>query len=363
MSGRPWAGAGPPLITALGSAHPPASSQTELWERFFFGHFAGSRTARSAFAAAGVRRRAAVVSPLEEDLSAASTGERMTRYAREAPRLGKEAVSSALADAGIAAAELGLLAVVSCTGYVTPGIDVSLAADLGLAPEAQRILVGHVGCHAALPALELVRDFVAVRGKPAVLCCVELTSLHLQPAGRDAEQAVVHALFADAAVAAVVAPPPAGGFEVLDVAATTVPATSELMTWQVTDLGFRMHLSRRVPDVVAESLAPLVDGLLGAHRLGRADVAGWAVHPGGRRVLELAGERLGLTEEALAPSLGVLSDRGNCSSASVLLVLESILASRQIDGGDYVVMLAFGPGLSCYAALLRRSGMRHSGGR
>jgi alkylresorcinol/alkylpyrone synthase len=129
--------------------------------------------------------------------------------------------------------------------------------------------------------------------------------------------------------------------------------TAEYMTWDVTDLGFRMGLSPRVPAVLARHVAGVVDELLAAHGLDRADVGGWAVHPGGRRILEVVQRRLDLPEDALDHSYGVLRDHGNCSSATVLLVLERMRAAGDVAPGGHLVALAFGPGLTLYATLLR----------
>jgi predicted naringenin-chalcone synthase len=140
---------------------------------------------------------------------------------------------------------------------------------------------------------------------------------------------------------------------VVDVVARTDVSTSELMTWDVTDLGFRMGLSPKVPDVLAQHVLGVVTGLLGRNGLAVEDVAGWAVHPGGRRILEVAQERLSLPDAALRASYDVLRDYGNCSSATVLLVLEQLRHSQPLAPGDPVVAMAFGPGLTLYATLLR----------
>jgi predicted naringenin-chalcone synthase len=108
----------------------------------------------------------------------------MRRYLAEGLPLGKEAVGAALVDAGLRADEVGLLAVISCTGYATPGLDIHVAADLGMAADVQRLIVGHMGCYAAIPGLGAVADYVVARGRPAVALCLELTSLHLQPPTR-----------------------------------------------------------------------------------------------------------------------------------------------------------------------------------
>src|SRR5205085_7012292 len=125
-------------------------------------------------------------------------------------------------------------------------------------PRTQRLFVGHMGCYAALPGLGAVTDFVAARGQPALLLCLELTSLHLQPPTRDPQQIVAHALFSDAAAAVAVRPAGAPGYVLREVTAVTDTATAAHMTWDVTDLGFRMGLSPRVPEVLAEHVGALV---------------------------------------------------------------------------------------------------------
>ncbi len=115
-------------------------------------------------------------------------------------------MSSALGRARVAASDVGMLVVCSCTGYVTPGLDILLARDLGLPADARRVFVGHMGCYAALPGIGVAADYVALNGRPAVLLCVELASLHVQPATADPQQVVAHALFSDAAAAVVLTP-------------------------------------------------------------------------------------------------------------------------------------------------------------
>ncbi len=338
-------------ITAMAHAVPPARSQGQLWDQFFSRHYAETRWARRVFFSAGVGHRHPAVDPTIEDISGWSTGARMDRYLTEALPLGKSAVNAALEEAGLDAGDVGLFAVASCTGYATPGVDIHLARDVGMDAETQRLLIGHMGCYAALPALGAVSDYVVARHRPAVLLCVELASLHLQP-DADMEQIVAHSLFSDAA-AAVVVEPAGPGLGVLDVMARTEPATAGEMTWDITDRGFRMHLSRHVPDVLARHVRPMVDALLARAGTRIEDVAGWAIHPGGPRILDVVADRLGLDEAAMAESRQVLADYGNCSSATVLLVVEQLRRRRTLAPGASVVALAFGPGLTLYATLFR----------
>ncbi len=342
-------------LTGLGTSFPgPAIEQSAIWDGYFAERTGHDAVARRIFGAAGVARRHAAVNPLAEDVSGWTTGERMRRWAVESVPLGKDATAAALADAGLPASELGLLTVVSCTGYVTPGLDIRVAADLGLAQDAQRLSVGHMGCYAAIPGLGAAADFVVARGRPAAMLCCELTSLHVQPEDGDRGQVVSHALFGDAAAAVVLRPDPVeGALEVLDVAAVTDPATSGHMTWEVTDLGFRMGLSPEVPDVLSRHVGPAVTGLLERNGLEVGDIDAWAVHPGGPRILDVVSARLGLAPEATAASRAVLANRGNCSSTTVILVLDALRSAGLPRPGRTAVALAFGPGLTLYAALLR----------
>jgi len=339
------------VVAGIGVAHPPALAQDELWKGFFSSHYSGVQRALASrlFSNSGVVTRHGAVNPLIEDVSGWSTQRRMQRYLTEALPLGKAAVSDALAAAALPAAEVGLFAVCSCTGYVTPGLDILLARDLGMAADTQRLFIGHMGCYAALPGLGVAGDFVRARGRPAVLLCLELTSLHVQPPTADAEQIVAHALFSDAAAAAVLLPR-SGGYELKDVVSVTDVAKADHMTWDVTDLGFRMGLSQHVPDVLDVHVGPLVDELLSRHGLVLSDVDGWAIHPGGPRILDVVQSRLGLTDADLAASRQLLAEHGNCSSPTVLMILEALRASAP----RHVVALAFGPGLTLYAALFGR---------
>jgi predicted naringenin-chalcone synthase len=335
------------VLTGAGAALPAALDQDAMWEGFFARHYDGVRAARRIFAGSGVRTRHAVANPMDEDISRWGTGARMARYIQEALPLGKQAVAGALDDAGLSPGAVGLFAVATCTGYATPGLDIRLASDLGMPVGLQRLLVGHMGCYAAIPGLSAVSDFVAARSRPAVLLCCELTSLHVQPAQPDLEQVVAHALFSDAAAAVVVEPGAGRGRRLAGIVARTDASTADHMTWDVTDLGFRMGLSPRVPDVLARHVGEAVDELLAGAGLRSEDVAGWAVHPGGPRILDVVRDQLGLAEEQIGASRRVLAEHGNCSSATVLLVLQEL---ADVDGP--VVAMAFGPGLTLYAALL-----------
>src|SRR5262245_42529710 len=207
------------VIAGIGVAYPAVMRQDELWDGFFVRHFGGRQRplAQPIFANPGVTIRHGAVNPLVEDASAWTTTQRMRRYVAESLPLGKDAAATALATAGVPAHEVGLFVVCSCTGYATPGLDILLARDLDMAPDTQRLFVGHMGCYAALPGLAAATDFVVARHRAAMLLCAELTSLHIQPPTADPQQIVAHALFSDGAAAVVLLPGSKPGYSVREV--------------------------------------------------------------------------------------------------------------------------------------------------
>jgi predicted naringenin-chalcone synthase len=352
-------------LQSLGSAVPErVYKQADIVESFF-GKLPGWQPEwAEVFLASGVERRASVIDVHDFYASQPSTAERMRTFTPAALRLGAEAARRALQRGGLdAAAQVGDLVVVSCTGYAGPGLDVHLAADLGLGQGTRRLALGHMGCYAALPALRTASALVAASGQRALIVSVELCSLHLQPA-TSRQDVVSQALFGDGAAAALIAPGDPGrsgaggsaaltGLEVVAARTATLPGSQGRMGWLIGDDGFHMSLSPRVPALVDRGLGALVEQLLGPHGLAPADVAHWAVHPGGPEILERVQRRLRLSDAQLAPSREVLADGGNRSSATVLFILESMLGSGELQPGQWLVTLGFGTGLTLEALLLR----------
>jgi predicted naringenin-chalcone synthase len=339
-------------IQALGTAMPDyVFKQAEIVEGFFAQQPGWDPDWAEVFAASGVERRASVIDP-SYYAQPRTTADRMRVFAPAARRLGAEAAGRALDRAGPgAAAEVGDLLAVSCTGYSGPGLDVHLADELGLGERVQRLAIGHMGCYAALPALRTAAALSTASGRRALVTCVELCTLHVQPA-RSREEAVYQALFGDGAAAAVVGPSGPGPAIVAS-STVTVPHSEERMGWLVEDDGFHMWLSPRVPALVERGVGRLVDDLLGPHGLTPADVANWAVHPGGPEIVDRVQRRLDLSDAQLARSREVLADGGNRSSATVLFILELLLGTGEVEPGQWLVALAFGTGLTLEALLLR----------
>ena len=265
------------------------------------------------------------------------TSARMALYAEAAPRLALEAI------AGLGAlGEISHLVVASCTGFVAPGIDQLIAAALGLPGSVERTLIGFMGCYAAVAALRTAHHIVRSTPEARVLVVtVELSSLHLQPEDR-IEPLLSMLQFGDGAAAAIVTGE-ASGLAMERFFAATLPDSDALIRWTIGDQGFAMHLSGEVPGRIARALgdAEFVDTLTDCHD--PIEVDAWAVHAGGRSILDAVESGLGLGQGALAESREVLAANGNMSSATLMFVLAAMLEREAIAQG---VAIAFGPGLA-----------------
>lgn len=277
-----------------------------------------------------------------------TTAQRMGVYAEQAPILAARAVA-ALADQ-VAIDGITHLVVASCTGFTAPGIDQILMRTLGLSPSVERLMVGYMGCYAAIVALRSARHIVRSEPDARVLViCVELSSLHLQDDGR-VEPLLAMLQFGDGAAATLVTGAPDGiarGIALGQPFAMTVPDTADLIRWDLGDHGFAMHLSGEVPGAIAQALAGTISLPVPAD-----GVDLWAVHAGGRSILDAVARALDLPGSALDHSRAVLRAFGNMSSATLMFVLARILTGEQSGQG---IAMAFGPGLAAEGLAFHRA--------
>ena len=265
-----------------------------------------------------------------------TTAARMALYAEHAPALALQAIGGLNQDLS----SVTHLVVASCTGFVAPGVDQIIARQLGLSPSVERLLVGFMGCYAAVTALRSAAHIVRSQPDARVLVVtVELSSLHLNRTG-SIESLLAMLQFGDGAAAALVCAD-GPGLSVEAPFATTLPDSEDLIRWDIGDNGFEMHLSGQVPGRIADALRDpnLVTTLAGG---APADVDAWAVHAGGRSILDAVEQGLSLAPDALSESRQVLLEGGNMSSATLMFVLARMM-SRPVSRG---VALAFGPGLA-----------------
>ncbi|MEQ8316974.1 MAG: type III polyketide synthase [Phycisphaerales bacterium] len=282
--------------------------------------------------------------------SVPDTAHRMRSFHVLAPPIAHEACTQAIQRSVIDAREVTHLVTASCTGLASPGVDISLIGSLGLDTTVQRVNIGFMGCHAALNALRTARAIaLAEPGARVLVCCVELCSLHIQASQQDG-CSVADALFADGAAACVVAGGGGGSAPSLRrTASILLPDSLGAMGWRIGEAGFTMTLSPAVPDILSRSVCEWVDGLLATEGLQRADIAAWAIHPGGPRVLASVADALGLDDGATRASGDVLRRHGNMSSATILFIIAKLLEEHE---GGPLLALAFGPGLTGEALLM-----------
>lgn len=282
------------------------------------------------------------------------TAQRMAAYEEQAVPLAEAAARQAL-QAVFQPDEVTHLIAVTCTGFFAPGPELALVERLGLRREVRRLQIGFMGCHAALQGLQTA-DAICRSDAQAVvlLVCVELCTLHFRRTPTE-ENLVVNSLFADGAAAAVLSAPgrrQGRGLCALEgFASYVVPHTPELLSWRIGDQGFRMGLDTGAPKAVGRAVPAFVEGLLAAGGWERAQVDFWAVHPGGRAILEAVERALVLPGGALEPARAVLREYGNMSSPTLFFVLDRILAQGTPGRG---VALSFGPGLSLEGMRWRR---------
>ncbi|HET7781531.1 MULTISPECIES: type III polyketide synthase [Micrococcaceae] len=284
-------------------------------------------------------------------------------FGREATKLFVEAARSAVN----ACPELNLLDIthlvtVSCTGFFNPGPDYKIVRELGLDPAVQRYHLGFMGCYAAFPALRAAKLFCEADPNAVVLVvCAELCSLHVRTSN-DPDTIMGSALFADGAAAAVVTARQGAedhALMQLDHFETVLtPVGEDSMAWNIGDHGFEMVLGNYVPHIIDDhivgALAPLLAREPELAALPYSSIRHWAIHPGGRSILDKVESRLGLTQEQLVPAREVLRNYGNMSSATVLFVIKHILEQDPEPGDERICSMAFGPGLTVETAVFTK---------
>ena len=288
------------------------------------------------------------------------TGERNALYAaasRElAVKLARKTIQSAT---DFAKEDITHIIFASCTGFANPGPDYHIIRELGLSHRVQRYTVGFMGCYAAFPALRMAAQFCEADPKAVVLVmCLELCSLHLQISDKP-DSILANSLFGDGAAAAIVSAreprPGRPAYRVCDFTSSLIPSGEADMAWEIGNNGFNMVLSSYVPDIIGTNIRQMLDDTLRSKGMALDDITEWAVHPGGRAILDRVEESLALDRQALNASRMILRDYGNMSSATVMFVLKELLESAETEDALTGAM-AFGPGLTVETAVFERIG-------
>ncbi|NOK59469.1 MAG: type III polyketide synthase [Chloroflexi bacterium AL-W] len=362
----------PPAILSIGTAVPPyrveQAAVGQWMSEAFNNDRAMTRWIRSLYKLSGVETRYTCLPdglrPPEESRFAPgrdphdtpSTAERMEVYKRESVQVGKEAAYEAITNYSEISGDniatvtdsITHLLTVSCTGFFAPGLDQMIARQLNLQPSVERTIIGFMGCAAAFNALRLANQIVQAQPSARVLIvCVELCTLHIQPSKKRADL-VSAAIFADGGGACLVGIPEAGQSDIFELGGfytELTPETESFMVWDIGNNGFTLHLASDIPGSLGQVAPRALQELF--HN-DPPDLQFWAIHPGGRAIVDHLTDIFALAPDQIAPSRTVLRDYGNVSSPTILFVLQEYRKRlRQYPVGSRVdgVAMAFGPGL------------------
>ena len=277
------------------------------------------------------------------------TSARMRRYAKEAPELALGAIERLREQVSLDG--ITHLVVASCTGFVAPGIDQIIARRLGL-DNVERTLVGFMGCYAAVCALRTAHHIARSQPGARVLAVtIELCTIHLQET-QALEQLLAMLQFSDGAGAALVTSEP-GGFEMSHLFSLALEDSAELIQWNIGDTGFEMTLSGEVPGRIQHALEKEEVRSVLYNGWGAYEIDSWAVHAGGRSILDAVERGLELPQGGLFASRDILARYGNMSSSTLMFVLSELIGRPDVRKG---VALAFGPGLAAEGFHFERAG-------
>lgn len=304
------------------------------------------------------RRTSLLVDPLEdgyrhllrepaEMVKALSLGEQTARYLDAAPELAAAAAERAIVEAGDRRETIGLMVVSSCTGFILPGLDAHLVPRLGLRPDVWRLPMAQLGCAGGAGGLARAADWARTHpGQQALVVAVELPSLTFRPGDHSLDNLLSALVFGDGAGAVVLEAERgggAGGLRVGGVRSVLVPDSVNALGYDLADDGYRVILSRRLPDLLATTLPALVDDFCGVGVAPILDAV--ALHPGGRAIVDAVQSSLGLRDGQLAATRTAMRTTGNTSSAAIFFVLEELAGSLPSRSGHGLI-LGLGPGLT-----------------
>jgi 3,5-dihydroxyphenylacetyl-CoA synthase len=285
-----------------------------------------------------------------------TSGQLNERYLSGAVKTGCRAILDCLESAGRTVQDVDFLAVCTCTGYVCPDIGSRLIAHMAFRQNVQRASVVGLGCAAALPTLQRATDFVRANpGRQALVLAVEICSACYY-VDNSLETVVGNAICADGAAAFLLSSEQQtdpGYPEIIDFETFLDTEHIEEVGLQHRDGKLRIVLGVSIQHLAGPMIETALQHLLRRHGLSQADIRFWAVHPGGRKVIDNVQRHFGITDDQLRFSRVVLRNYGNMSSPTVMFVLNEVVRNGDPRPGDWGVMIALGPGMAAEVALLR----------
>lgn len=344
-----------PQIVSVGTAIPPYTLQQEEIKKFVAALFQAKLDHLERLLPVfenGLIKVRHLSRPLAWYLESHSFAEANKAYEETALTLAEEAATKAIVKAGIRSDEIGMVIYISSTGITTPTIDAKVIQRLGLASHTIRVPVWGLGCAGGVSGLARAAELAkTLNGKAVLLIAVELCSLTFQRNDYSKANLIGTSLFGDGAAAALIADS-GGGPTVCGSYSTLFPDTEDVMGWDIAESGLKVRFSRDIPSIVRRYLPELIGKACNKWDLDINSIHHYVVHPGGAKVLTAYADSLKLADNKLDHAYRVLASYGNMSSASVLFVLKSFLASTP-PTGQYGLMLALGPGFSAEQVLFK----------
>ena len=340
------------ILSFMQEAYQDADASRKLKVLF---HHSGINTRHSSISdfAGGER----ILFPVTRELP--DVAERMNVFKQNALPLAVKAVEKAFDSIQTSVRDFGIthLITVTCTGLYAPGIDADLMHALDLPADTFRTSLNFLGCNAAFPALKIADSIVKSDTDARVLVvCVELCTLHFQPKS-NSDNLLSNTIFGDGAAAVIMVSDQLAtsrnlkGFTLTGFCPLLLKRGKDLMGWNITPVNFEMILDAGIPEFLGEELEQLMELVSAKLDITQATIQHWAVHPGGKKILETIQRKLLMTNNELSCSFDVLRNYGNMSSPTILFVLNEVFNKKPKDG-ENVLAIGFGPGISIETASL-----------
>ncbi len=362
------------MLIDISTANPPFKvtqnrAADELKKRMT-GRPAVSRMIDAASAHSGIDSRFIVVPDADETRSEKfysnngvfikpDTKTRMSEYEKWSKNLARQAVENLLKENDFDPSRINKLVTISCTGFFAPGLDYFLINEFKLPMSVKRTNIGFMGCAASIIGFNSVLESmnsISETESNSLLVSVELCSLHLQTEPTR-DNILANMIFADGCGAALfsnsISTKNKIRLHLESVDSILFKDSAEFMGWKIGNFGFEMILSSELPKLIHDVAVPQLKQILKSRGLNPNSINCWALHPGGRAILDALQTGLELSDEMMEPSRYVLQNYGNMSSASILFVLKEIINSGKITAGQYCCAVAFGPGLTMEVALFK----------
>lgn len=240
---------------------------------------------------------------------------------------------------------------VTCTGYSSPSCAQKMVSRLGWGGQTTVTHIYHMGCMAALAAIRVAAG-LATSAKSIDIVHTEICTLHANPSLHEPDQLIAQSLFGDGFIKYSLSNE-GGDFRIVAMHEEMIPETEEAMKWECEDWGLKMTLSKEIPRLIEAHIESYLEKILEKVSCKKEEML-FALHPGGPKIIDLIGKKLGLSEEQLQDTRGVLFNYGNMSSATLPHIFASIAGDSEISSGKLVLGVAFGPGLTISGIVLEK---------